>query len=300
MNSLIKRIQSKLKYGFTVEWYNFWWIVLLRKHKFIPKIASIDETLDYVIANRCSVSRFGDGEVLLTNPNKEIGFQVGDPKLAERLKEVLNSQSEGHIVCLSDTFRDLNRYTHSATRFWRTHFFLYENLWIDNLHPERQYYNTFITRPYMDFADKSKSMGWFKKMKGIWNDRDIIFIEGEKSRLGVGNDLFDNARSIRRILCPPRDAFGHYDDILAETCKHEKDALYLIALGPTATVLAYDIHKTGRQAVDIGHVDVEYEWCRIGTKKKVALTFKAVNESRKGDQVANPDETYTKQIIARI
>jgi glycosyltransferase family protein len=152
----------------------------------------------------------------------------------------------------------------------------------------------------MDFADKSKSMGWFKKMKGIWNDRDIIFIEGEKSRLGVGNDLFDNARSIRRILCPPRDAFGHYDDILAETCKHEKDALYLIALGPTATVLAYDIHKTGRQAVDIGHVDVEYEWCRIGTKKKVALTFKAVNESRKGDQVANPDETYTKQIIARI
>jgi glycosyltransferase family protein len=300
MNTLLKRIKSKLEYGFTVEWYNFWWIVLRRKHKFIPKIASIDETLDYVIEHRCSVSRFGDGEVLLTNPDKEIGFQVGDPKLAERLKEVLNSQSEDHIVCLSDTFRDLNRYTHSATRFWRTHFFLYENLWTDNLHPERQYYNTFITRPYMDFADKSQSMGWFKKMKGIWNDRDIIFIEGEKSRLGVGNDLFDNARSIRRILCPPRDAFSHYDDILTEVCKHEKDALYLIALGPTATVLAYDIHKTGRQAVDIGHVDVEYEWCRMETKKKVPLTFKAVNESRKGDQVANPDETYTQQIIARI
>jgi hypothetical protein len=104
MNSLIKRIQSKLKYGFTVEWYNFWWIVLLRKHKFIPKIASIDETLDYVIANRCSVSRFGDGEVLLTNPNKEIGFQVGDPKLAERLKEVLYIQRLEQIYAQRHTF----------------------------------------------------------------------------------------------------------------------------------------------------------------------------------------------------
>ena len=37
-------------------------------------------------------------------------------------------------------------------------------------------------------------------MKGIWEGRDIIFIEGEKSRLGVGNDLFDNAQSIHRIL----------------------------------------------------------------------------------------------------
>lgn len=69
--------------------------------------------------------------------------------------------------------------------------------------PDRLYYNTFITRPYMDFASKEDCPRWFHQMKAIWKDRDVVFIEGEKSRLGVGNDLFDNVKSIRRILCPP-------------------------------------------------------------------------------------------------
>jgi len=30
-------------------------------------------------------------------------------------------------------------------------------------------------------------------------------------------------------------------------------------LGPTTTVLAYDLYKNGYQAIDIGHVDLEHE-----------------------------------------
>ena len=78
------------------------------------------------------------------------------------------------------------------------------------------------------------------------------------SRLGVGNDLLDNAKSIKRILGPSRQAFSKYDEILDEAKKLDKDVLILLALGPAATCLAYDLHKLGYQAVDIGHVDVEY------------------------------------------
>ena len=137
-------------------------------------------------------------------------------------------------------------------------------------------------------------------MKNIWKDRDVIFVEGEKSRLGVGNDLFDGAKSVRRILCPPQNAFDKYDDILAEVCKCEKDALYLTALGPTATVLAFDIFKSGRQAIDIGHVDIEYEWWRMGSKKKVALKNKYVNENPNGSNVAEAGSVYESQIIAKL
>lgn len=300
LSSLINTIRYKVRYGSTVEWYNFWYIVLRRKQKIIPKVASIDETIEKIIKDGCSISRFGDGEVLLTNPKKEIGFQKGNPKLAERLVEVLTSDNEKHLVCLSDTFRDLNRYTRSCRRFWRTHFFLYGNLWDKYLSPNKQYYNTFITRPYMDFASKEGSSKWFRDMKGIWNNRDIVFIEGEKSRLGVGNDLFDNVRSIRRILCPPRDAFDKFDEILAEAKKVEKGALFLIALGPTATVLSYDLFKAGYQSIDAGHVDIEYEWCRIGAKRKVKLERKYVNEVANGKEVADAGEEYKKQIIAII
>lgn len=109
-----------------------------------------------------------------------------------------------------------------------------------------------------------------------------------------------SARSIRRILCPPHDAFSRYDDILNEALQLEKEALYLIALGPTATVLAYDLFKNGRQAMDIGHVDIEYEWWRMGAQRKVKLERKYVNEAPDGSQVADAGEEYQKQIIARI
>ena len=75
-------LRYKISYGSTVEWYNFWYIVLRKKRKIIPQVASIDETIRKIIDDRCSVSRFGDGEVLLTSPDKEIRFQKGDPLLS--------------------------------------------------------------------------------------------------------------------------------------------------------------------------------------------------------------------------
>lgn len=175
-------LRYKISYGSTVEWYNFWYIVLRKKRKIIPQVASIDETIRKIIDDRCSVSRFGDGEVLLTSPEKEIRFQKGDPLLAKRLTEVLQSHEEGHIVCISDAFCDLYRYNRKSRRFWRTHFYLYGSWWDRLLVAGRKYYNTFVTRPYMDFARKEDSARWFHDMKGIWENRDIVFIEGEKSR----------------------------------------------------------------------------------------------------------------------
>lgn len=300
IKDILTTLHYKLNYGSTVEWYNFWYIALRKRMKFTPQVATIDETIRKVIDERCSVSRFGDGEVLLTSPEKEIRFQKGDPELATRLTQIIGSQDEGHIVCISDTFSNLYRFNRKCRRFWRTHFFLYGSWWEHLLVPGRTYYNTFVTRPYMDYARKEDSARWFHDMKGIWNDRDVVFIEGEKSRLGVGNDLFDNARSIRRILCPPRDAFTRIDDIKREALRQEKEVLFLIALGPTATVLAYDLHRAGYQAIDAGHVDVEYEWWRMGALKKVKLERKYVNETAIGNEVAAAGEEYEKQIIARI
>lgn len=177
IRQLTDNIRYKMKYGSTVEWYNFWYIVLRRRQKVIPQVASIDETIRQIASERCSVSRFGDGEILLTQASKNIGFQKGDPALAERLKEVLKSHEQGHLVCVSDVFQHLERYNRKARRFWRTHFFIYGPWWDCLLVPGRKYYNTFVTRPYMDFASKQDCGRWFRDMKAIWEDRDIVFIE---------------------------------------------------------------------------------------------------------------------------
>ena len=113
-------------------------------------------------------------------------------------------------------------------------------------------------------------------MKRIWDNENVVFVEGVYSRLGVGNDLFNNAKSIKRIICPATNAFEVYDEIIGEVKKQTKDKLVMIALGMTATCLAYDLYKLGYWAIDIGHVDVEYEWWKMGAKKKVPIKGKFV------------------------
>ena len=143
---------------------------------------------------------------------------------------------------------------------------------------------------------------YVKKMKKIWDKKDVVIIEGEQSRLGIGNDLFDNMKSIQRIICPSENAFEIYDKIYNEALKIDKDKLVLLALGPTATVLAYDLFKAGYQAIDIGHVDIEYEWFLRKATKKIKIESKYVTEVKEGRENIQEvkDEKYKNEIVARI
>ena len=184
IRQLINTIRYKLKYGSTVEWYNFWYIILRRHQKVIPQVASIDETIRKIVSEKCSVSRFGDGEMLLTSDKKNIGFQKGDPVLAKRLKEVLSSHEERHLVAIPDIFTKLNRYKRKCRRFQRTHLFIYGTWWDKLLIPGRKYENAFLSRPYMDYASKEHCARWFHELKAIWEGRDII-LEYEWWRMGA-------------------------------------------------------------------------------------------------------------------
>lgn len=276
------------------------------------KIASSIDTVRKIVKDRCSIARFGDGELGYI---KKIGlyFQDYNEEMAKRLKEVLNSDEEklliGLPLALNPEF--INSYIGYAKEYWTK--------WINEnqeemkkmLNMDKQYYSTQISRFYLDYADKSGVEEYVKELKNIWKDRDLVIIEGEKSRLGTGNDLFDDAKSIRRILGPAENAYDKYDEILEEAKKIEKDSLILLALGPTATILAFDLYKLGYQAVDIGHVDIEYEWYLRKATTKIKIEGKYMGESgvmNKGveskekrlDVQDTSDSRYKSQIIAKI
>lgn len=109
-------------------------------------------------------------------------------------------------------------------------------------------------------------------------------------------------RSIRRILCPAENAFDRYEEILKECLKQSRDKLFLIALGPTASVLAFDLAREGYHAVDIGHADITYEWLlRNGGRGREAIPGKYSNESINGylvEDIDNPE--YKRQIISDL
>ena len=132
--------------------------------------------------------------------------------------------------------------------------------------------------------------------------RDILIIEGEKTRFGIGNDLLNNSKSIKRILCPINNAFNKYDKILNSALKFDKNVLILIALGPTASVLAYDLYKFNYQVVDIGHVDIQYEFYLRKVNRSIRIPYKYVSEARYGTiNITNiTDINYYNQIAYKI
>ena len=127
-------------------------------------------------------------------------------------------------------------------------------------------------------------------------------MEGNQSRTGIGNDLYNNAKSIKRIVGYATDAFSHYDEMLkAVVANVTKDKLILLSYGPTATILAYDLAKLGYQAIDLGHLDIEYEWFKMGAISNVAIRGKFTNEAEGGRSVKSDyDEGYLQQIILDI
>ena len=238
-------------------------------------IFSPEETLEEIIRNNRSISRFGDGEFNLIL-GQEIGFQEVNKILIKKLKEVLKSNEKGLLIGIFLPYNDdyLKPYINVTKEYLIN--------WIESRKFElselidinRKYYSSFITRFYIDSQDKSKVPDYIKKLKQIWEKKDILIIEGEKSRLGIGNDLFNNSKSIKRILCPAENAFNVYDKIINQAKKIDKSNLILLALGPTSTVLAYDLFKLGYQVIDIGHIDIEYEWFLRNATKRIPIDNK--------------------------
>ena len=128
----------------------------------------------------------------------------------------------------------------------------------------------------------------------------MVLVEGRETRTGQGNDLLDNARSIRRILCPTQNAYAYYQEILETVKKVSKDTMILCALGPAAKVLAYDLVLCGYQVIDIGQIDMDYEWYRAGQGKRIPIPTKYVSQLPPGEIEGIQDAVYENQIMEYI
>ena len=263
-------------------------------------VLSIDQSLNYLLEKEASVVRFGDGEMDLI-AGRSIPYQEYDPELSARLREIMSMESDERLmVCLSDVFKGLERYSIDAQNFWKAH--LHQHLAdYQEICRAPWYGSTFISRPYIDLEDKTPSAGYFAKLKQLWQDKDLLIVEGLTSRSGVGNDLFDGARSIKRIICPSRNAYSKLEAIKQAVREHADNRLILTMLGPTAKVLVYDLVQEGYRALDIGHIDSEYEWFQMGALHKVKLSHKHTAEHNFDQDIEfRDDQAYDSQIVANL
>lgn len=265
-----------------------------------PVVLDVMTTLDHILYTRCSVARFGDGEMKFIEGG-HTWFQGYDPSLATQLKNILMGGQPNLAVCVPDIFGNMDSFSSGDRDYWRKHIARNRGVWYRFMDRSKPYYDAFISRCYMPFTDKSKAAEYFDKWKKIWSGRDILLVEGENTRFGVGNDLLSCALSVRRILAPNTGVYSLHERLLEEVKKYGNHHLVLIALGPTATVMASELAALGYQAIDVGHLDIEYEWFRMGAKHKVPIENKFVNEAGAGTYVGDlQDDSYKSEIVCHF
>lgn len=270
----------------------YWWYVRVLREETV-KVHTIDETLDELIHTDKSLVRFGDGEIIMIQ-GKNLKLQKASAEIGEGLKRILAYEDENLCVSVQGIFDGMELYHANSRQFWKDHLLFFRKVYKKYCNPQRVYCDTAVTRCYYAFADKSPCQGWFDKFKKVWDNKKVVVVEGTRSHNGVGNDLFATAASVERILCPPSDAYGARERIV-EACKeYDTSYLFLISAGVAAKFITEELFLAGYRVIDIGNLDMEYEWFLSGaTGKQPVAKHEIVGEE------ANRAAGYT-EYLAQI
>ena len=267
-------------------------------------IKTTRETIEKIVQGY-SISRYGDGEFDIAFRKKSINFQEYDLELSNYLKEILNSSLPKHLVAIPRTLIEIKNLKDNEKYFWSRYYLKQKKKLKENISNKKVYFDSMISRFYMPYIKFEENIKDIENLINYFSNKKILIIEGENTRFGLGNSLLKNASEIQRIILPDKNGFKKYKIILDFVLNNfTKDNIILIALGPTATVLAYEFCKNGYQALDIGHMDVEYEWYLLKAKRKIDLQYKSVNEvsgvKEKEILDKNLEKLYLKQIRKKI
>jgi len=233
--------------------------------KLYPKVASIDETIEELISNRKSIARYGDGEFMLCF-GRSINFQRRDRFLRKRLRMILQNNSPSCLIGLPDYNPQL------FSSFWWQ--FWYENTKIVSrmLNTNTKYYNQGISRGI--------NLEQIERLKAVWEGRNVIFIYGRGSRFDIGHELFCNVNERHTIEGLAVNAWFEYDSLIQKVLDLSKtisNPLVICSLGPTATVLAFDL-SIELQTIDLGHLTNVFDMLKYGANSPENLPSQVIDE----------------------
>ena len=228
-----------------------------------PPFVDLWKTIDVLSNQNYSISRYGDGEFNVMR-GESLKFQKSDPLLATRLDQILKSNQKNHLVGIPSYFFSLADHPYDAKRYLRRYLVKNRDFIYSMLDFEKTYYDTMISQYSAMKQSQAQLNKYFSLLRRIWDQKDIALVKGVSSETDEKHSIYDNANSIDLILAPSRHAFSNYSSILKELQDQPKDKLLILALGPTATVLAYDLCISGHHALDLGHLAKSYDWFKTG------------------------------------
>jgi hypothetical protein len=182
---------------------------------------------------------------------RSISFQEYDPELARRLRAILRCASTQFMIGIPN-FAALQIKSAERKRRWER----YECMFSHLVRRDAEYHSAFVSRPAAIGLESSE---YFQSFEALWANRDVALVHN--SAAVAAHPLFGRARSVGHIPCAAQNAFREYPALLERAAAFlaKPDVLFLIAAGPTAGVLAWDLAQRGAQALDIGHLTNTYD-----------------------------------------
>jgi len=213
------------------------------------------KTLERVL-NGVSLSRWGDGEIKHLDGRRNVS-QVFDPSLQSALKRSFECRDKRLLVAIPNVFG--NR---AFTEVNPDYIASMHRRFGKKADPKYTYGSSYISR-----GDLNPYLAWpvyWGVMEQIWSGRDVVVVRGHEKRAAPPG-MLAKARNIAHVETPPSSAWKEYQRIFRECLTHNQDSVFLLCVGPTATVLAVDLALKGRWAVDIGHLGMFYKKLGIET-----------------------------------
>lgn len=237
-----------------------YYLILLIQKKISPiNVLSEEETIKR-LQNGCSISRFGDGEIEMILKKRDIHFQKYSDDLRSQLINVLNNNSDMLLIGMPPFVGNHKGKYYLKETFWWSRYLIFFNRrrdFIKYLSEDTLYGNAIFNR-FFRFRKVSNENLYSRlnEIIKIWNNKNVLVVEGENTKLGLGTELLNTSKSISRVLIPNKDCFEKIEDIKEYVLNNNNiyDIVLLVA-GPAASVLSYELCKNGVQSIDLGQIN---------------------------------------------
>ena len=220
-------------------------------------ILNTEETLTLMEKERISFLRYGDGEIAIMQGGS-IPFQEYDPKLAKRLRKLLRTNTDGLRIGIPYYYMHPVKQLNDFTAQFAGALAAQRRFLCKNCSRDMVYVDTCITQVYQTY-EKYDFKGYYRRMQKLLSGRQVTIVCGEGVFDRLEHRAYDVCKSVEFVTAPSMNAFADYDRLLREVLKTSRKRLVCIVLGPTAKVLACDLHKKGYQAWDMGHYFKDYD-----------------------------------------
>lgn len=204
-----------------------------------PVVLSGFQTLERILGG-ASVSRFGDGELRIAARSGRSVSQVPEKALSHEMVQLLKGPTKS-LVCIPR-----QGVGPKADR------------WINFTHDQyvrhmKQpvYGSAFITRP--DSEPEIDTEEYWLSVRSIWKGRDAVIVMGT-DRGSLDERMLADARDLRIVWGPRRDAYADMSRLEEEIGKPPKTTPIIMCLGAAATCLAERLAQKGCWALDLGHI----------------------------------------------